>query len=183
MNFIGVALTLIPTGVLLLVGIGHLWSLDDLTDIMRSHRVIHQRFVGPAAMVLVLAQLVVGTAGMAVVGFGIVRLALPVLTLTVVIYAAFAIYSWLVVQGGRGVLCGCSRTRHPMTIHITSRAVILASAAGVALGSVLSGAEPCGCAIGGPPQLTTVAMSVVGLGLAIWHLPAALSMWSQRGIE
>ncbi|MFD9545088.1 MauE/DoxX family redox-associated membrane protein [Streptomyces sp. NPDC060022] len=154
----------------LLMGAGsHVASPAALGDALWAHGVLGPRSRRVAAVVLPVAEGVLGAAGAAALLTGHQRGLQAALAVGAALFALYAGYARHVLALGRGGPCGCSGRDVPLSRWVTRRAAALAVLA-------MTGAAVIGT---GPVRLSTAELITLMLAAPactalLWSLPAAM---------
>ena len=166
-GFVAVVAGMVAHGTLLASGTGHLARPRRFAAALAAHgvRATARRLLSVAVPV---AELLVGGAGLMLIGTGSVSGGRAAALGAVVLYSAFAGYGWRLTRRRPGVPCGCGASLEPVSGWTVARAAALSATAAVAAtGVALAGpAAP-------PAERVLAVLSAAGLGLALWQLPAA----------
>ncbi|WP_326734718.1 MauE/DoxX family redox-associated membrane protein [Streptomyces sp. NBC_01022] len=154
----------------LLMGAGsHAASPAALGDALWAHGVLGPRFRRSAAVVLPVAEGVLGAAGAAALVTGHQRGLQAVLVAGAAVFALYAGYTRHVLALGRGGPCGCSGQDVPLSRWVTRRAAALAVFA--VSGAAVVGAGPVRLSTA---ELITLMLAAPACTALLWSLPAAM---------
>jgi hypothetical protein len=156
---------LIALGTLLATGLAHLRRPGALRSAVAGHRLLP----APAAVAAMVtaAELACGAAGLVGVARADTAPLRAGLAAAALLCLAYAGYSWLATRSGVAAPCGCAGPAVPMSGWVTTRALVLAALACVALGATPRPGWTAG-------QSAVALLAAATLGLALWQLPAAL---------
>ncbi|GAA2921151.1 MauE/DoxX family redox-associated membrane protein [Streptomyces argenteolus] len=154
----------------LLMGAGsHAASPAALGDALWAHGVLDPRLRRLAAIILPVAEGVLGAAGAAALLTGHQRGLQTVLAAGAALFGLYAAYTRHVLALGRGGPCGCSGQDVPLSRWVTRRAAALAVLA--TTGALVVGAGPVRLSTA---ELITLVLAAPACTALLWSLPAAM---------
>lgn len=154
---------------LLAAAVGHVRRPDEVPAALRAHGVVPEAAAGPIGFAVAAVEVALSVALLAGV-LGSNGLLVAGLAGSVVMFAGFAGYGWLVVATGRSGPCGCAGADTPMNGWTAGRAAALAALAACGLawsGSVTTLVDPGG-------RLAVVLLAAGTFATLLWFLPAAM---------
>ncbi|CAM3158716.1 MauE/DoxX family redox-associated membrane protein [Stackebrandtia soli] len=157
----------------------HLVAPSALPDALRAHQVVPSKLIAPVAIVVPLAELVVGAVGVVALAIGATTLAAVALGIAAVLFAAYAAYIQYALTTGRSGPCGCSRSEAPMDGWVVVRAGVFAACALV--GALSSGAVVPSAA--DPASWTVILAASATFVILLWLLPTAMREPATGGVS
>jgi hypothetical protein len=162
------ATVVFPT--LLIAGCAHLLRTGRLARVLVTHG-WSTRLSRPVAVLISVAELVLGAAGTAGVVVGSSAPASSVVAVaTAVLLVAYAIDAARVLRAGVQAPCGCGSADHPVNQWVVIRAGVYAC---LALGAALP--RPALGELALVPMITALVAAVV-IGMLLWLLPRTLAI-------
>ncbi len=161
---------LVAFWLLALAGIGHaLHPRRTVSDLM-EHRLWPRHGAPMVYAMLIVAELTVGAAGIAIVLRASAWHAGAIHTGAVVLYLIFTFYALILLRWRPQAPCGCSTQRRAVSVWTIARSAILALVASLPLAS----AGPAVGIVEEPRQLVIGLLAGSAFTVMIWRLPDAM---------
>lgn len=164
---VGSAAVTATLGTFLVTGLYHARHIDHLRRLLRAHAVLPRRYAGLAAFGICGVELTVGLGGILSLARSS-QLTVPLLLLAGAFLVSAALYSNHLASVRPGLPCGCGPASGAASRWVVTRALLLASAAFVAIPLL----DDVFC---GPPSEIWPAVALgAGVAVLLWFGPALI---------